>query len=183
MNRNILIAILLLSLGAGRAALAQEADAAPALDWDSFKSIAQKNIFDPTRSGRGGIRNRPRPAIVRSFTFRGTIDDIALFTGEGTPAKGYVKVGDLINGFTVRQITLRSVKLTVPNGTILTLDTDDSMRQEENGPWTKSDQFTPAPVAVTETPSDESTAASDSAPAGLSDRLKMLRLKREQEDK
>jgi hypothetical protein len=183
MNRNILTAVLLLSLGAGLAATAQETNAGAALDWSSFEPIAQKNIFDPTRSGRAGSRGRPRAAAVRTFTFRGSDGYVAFFTGEGTPRKGYVKVGDLINGFKVRQITLHFVKLAEPNGNIVELKEDNTMRREEDGPWTKSDQPATAVVASPETQAGESTASSSPASAGVNDILAKLRLKREQEEK
>ena len=56
MNRNLMTAVLLLSLGAGLAAAAPETNTSAGLDWSAFESIAQKNIFDPTRSGRSGGR-------------------------------------------------------------------------------------------------------------------------------
>ena len=144
----------------------------------------QKNIFDPTRSGRAGGRNsRPRAAVVRTFTFRGSDGYVAFFTGEGKPRQGYVRVGDLINGFKVRQITLHIVKLTDPSGKIVELQEDNTMRQEEDGPWIKSDQPAPPAIVTTETKVDESTAASSPASAGVSDILAKLRLKREQEEK
>ena len=183
MNRSILTAALLLSLGAGLAASAQETNAGAALEWSSFESIAQKNIFDPTRSGRAGGGNKPRAALVRTFTFRGSDGYAAFFTGEGTPRKGYVKVGDLINGFKVRQISLHFVKLAEPNGNIVELKEDNTMRREEDGPWTKSDQPVAAAVASPETQAEEPTASSSPASAGANDILAKLRLKREQEEK
>jgi hypothetical protein len=181
MNRGILIFLLLLSSGAGRAAGAQDTNSAAAPARISLQTLMQKNIFDPTRSGRS--RGRSRAAAVRSFAFRGSDGYVAFFTGEGTPARGYVKVGDLINGFKVRQITLHFVKLAEPNGTIVELTEDNTMRREEDGPWTKSDQPPAAAAASPETQADESTAAASPASAGVSDILAKLRLKREQEEK
>jgi hypothetical protein len=181
MNRNILNAVLLLTMGAGLAATAQETNSGAATDWSSFESIAQKNIFDPARSGRAGNR-RIRRAAVRSFTFHGTIDDTAWFTGEGAPREGYVKVGKLINGFKVMQITLHSVKLADPGGNILVLKEDESMRRTEDGPWAKSDQPEPAGVATSETQAGESTASSSPAPAGVSDIIARLRARHKQEE-
>ena len=190
MNRNILNAVLLLSMGAGLSAVAQETNADGVLDWSSFKSIAQKNIFDPTRSGgRGTIRiARPRPAVVRTFTFHGTMDQVACFTGDGVPSSGYVSVGDTINGFKVMKIPveyveLPTVVLTDPNGSIVVLKEDESMRREEDGPWNKSDQPAPMVIENPETRVDESDSTSSPAPADESEILKRLRLKREQEDK
>jgi hypothetical protein len=93
-----------------------------------------------------------------------------------------VRQGDLINGFKEMQITLHYVKLAEPNGNILVLKTDDTMRRTEDGPWTKSDQAAPE-VATTEIKADESTVSSKPGPAGESDILRKLRLKREQEEK
>ncbi len=183
MNRNILIAFLLPALGAGLSAAIPETSAGAATDWSSFQSIAQKNIFDPTRSGTRRTGSVKRAVLVRTFTYRGTVDDVAFFTGEGAPRKGYVKEGDLINGFKVRQISLHYVKLAEPNGNILSLKTDDTMRREEDGPWTKSDQPAPAPVAGSETKTDGSAPSASAAPAGagLSDVLERLRKRHKQE--
>ena len=146
MNRNILIILLLVSLGAGRVAVAQDTNSAAAPARMSLQTLMQKNIFDPTRSGRVGSRSRLRAAAVRAFTFRGSDGYVAFFTGEGTPGKGYVKLGDLINGFKVRQITLHFVKLAEPNGNIVELKEDNSMRREEDGPWTSRINRRPRPL-------------------------------------
>ena len=180
MNRSIPIILLLLALGAGRAALAQDTNSVADPPRISLQTLMQKNIFDPTRSGRA--RSRPRAAAVRTFTFRGSDGYVAFFTGEGTPKKGYVKVGDLINGFKVRQITLHFVKLAEPNGNIVQLKEDNTMRREEDGPWTKSDQPETAAVASPETQRDESTASSSPASAGESDVLARLRARHKQEE-
>jgi len=185
MNRNILIIPILLSLAAGGKAAAQTTNAGADLDWNSFQSIAQKNIFDPTRAKgvRPGVVKKA--AVVRTFTFRGatsfsSVDDAAFFTGDGAEAKGYV-TGDLINGFTIRKITLDSVTLAQPNGDILVLQMDDSMRREEEGPWNKSDQPAPSPLVILDTKAEG--PGTSSGPPGESEVLKRLRLKREQENK
>jgi hypothetical protein len=186
MKRNSFIAILSFSLGAGLVAQAQETNANAGLSWSSFESISENNIFDTTRRGTAvyGNPSRVRTPVVRAFTYHGTIDAVALFTGDGAPKDGYVKEGDLINGFKVMQITLHYVKLAQPNGDIVVLKEDDTMRREEEGPWTKSDQPPPLVIAISsEVKSDESSGSPSPAPAGESDILKRLRLKREQEDK
>lgn len=182
MNRNTLIAVLLLALATGQAAVAQDTNSVAAPARISLQTLMQKNIFDPTRSGRVRPGGRPRAAVVRTFTFRGSDGYVAFFTGEGTPRKGYVKVGDLINGFKVIQITLDFVKLTEPNGNIVELKEDNTMRREEDGPWTKSDQPAPPAIAATETKTDESTASPSPAPAGESDVLARLRARHKQEE-
>ncbi len=175
-------------MGAGLPASAQESNAVAALDWSSFESIAQKNIFDPTRSrGRGPRTIRPAPAIVRSFTFRGTIEDAAIFAGDGA-GKGYLRCGGTINGFKVMKIPISYtdpvVVLTDPGGAIVVLKQGENMRREEDGPWTKSDQPAPAAIAAAaETTASDATASSSPASTAVSDILTKLRLKREQEEK
>jgi hypothetical protein len=186
MNRNIFIAIVWLALGAGLKASAQQTNAGAALDWSSFQSISQKNIFDPTRGGTRRITAAKRAALVRTFTFRGTIDDAALFTGEGTPQKGYVMAGDLINGYKVMQVTLDDVKLAEPGGNIVLLKTDDTMRREDDGPWAKSDQAAPAPapavgagIQMDESPASSGPASPPST--AINDVLEKLRQRHKQE--
>jgi hypothetical protein len=186
MNRNLFIPSLLLALGLPTAALAQETNAVAPLDWSSFESIAAKNIFDPSRAGRGSSRLRPAPVIVRSFTFSGTIEDVALFKGDGA-GRGYLKCGDTIDGFKVMKSPVSYedpiVVLTDPAGAIWVLKQGESMRREEEGPWTKSDQPAPATVASTDTNATESASASSPVSGAANDILTKLRLKREQEDK
>src|SRR5271154_6903418 len=115
MNRNIFMVVLLLSLGTGRAAFAQETNAGATPAQISLQTLMQKNIFDPTRSG-GRVRTGVvrKAVLVRTFTYNGTIDDTAWFRGEGAPGKGWLKEGDLINGFKILKITLESVTLAEP---------------------------------------------------------------------
>jgi hypothetical protein len=187
MNRKIPTTVLLLCLGAGLGARAQQTNAGAGLEWSAFESIAQNNIFDPARSGGSG-RSRQRPAIVRTFTFCGTInDEVAIFKGDGVPSTGGdLTVGKTINGFKVMKIPVSyeeaTVILTDPAGKIETLKPGESMRREEDGPWTKSDQ--PAPVATTapEQPAEETTASSPAASGGDNDVLARLRARHKQEE-
>ena len=57
LRASILVSVLLAA--AGMASLAQETNSVEGLDFDSFKIITQRNIFDPTRTGRRvrGSRN------------------------------------------------------------------------------------------------------------------------------
>jgi hypothetical protein len=184
MNRHIINTIFSLAVGAGLASAAEDTNVNGTLNWSSFEPIAQKNIFDPTRSGGVRPANRRRAPVVRSFTFHGTVDDVAFFTGEGAPSKGYVKAGDSIDGFKIMQINVNSnyVKLADPDGKILVLNEDQSMRREENGPWTESDQPAPDVTAPAETSSEEPAAASSPEPAGVSDILARLRARHKQEE-
>lgn len=200
MKRTVPILIALLLSRAVLPAVADDTNAPATLDWSYFEPIAQKNIFDPSRSRRSprdGF-DRPHVPVVRAFTFRGTMDDRAIFTGEGVPLDGCARVGDLINGFKVMQITLDFVKLAQPNGDLIVLQTDDSMRREDDGPWTKSDQPVAPSLAVSAgAPSSDAAPgmAPGSAPTNTVEEpvglkgaereaeiLRRLRMKRQQEN-
>ena len=88
MNRNILIFFCWCPSEPAGLAVAQDTNSAAAPARMSLQTLMQKNIFDPTRSGRVGSRSRLRAAAVRAFTFRGSDGYVAFFTGEGTPGKG-----------------------------------------------------------------------------------------------
>lgn len=202
MNRNIFIFALSLGLAAGTA-LAEETDLAPSMDWGAFQGLAKKNIFDPNRAGPASYASKPRPKVIRTFTFHGTIDtDAALFTGEGVvDGKGYFRRGETLNGFKVMKIPLNytdpTVILTDPSGEIVVLKQGESMRREDEGPWSKTDQIQPS-MADTAAPSPSAATtpfpqvgpktfdASGTELHGAAreqEILKQLRLKREQEDK
>lgn len=187
MNRILAITILLLSV----AARAQEtnSDVPPAAALASLESLASNNIFDPNRSGESNYTIRPRPRIIRTFTFCGTVDDVALFTGEGV-GKGIVKRGETLNGFKVMKVPLSFsdpvVILTDPTGAIVSLKKGESMRREEDGPWTKTDEPPPeSPVAAATTSTTTEAPAEPhlTGAARENDILRRLRLKREQEEK
>jgi len=197
MKRTLFIHILVLTAtAASTAVLAQETRPGRALDWSQFQAIGQKNIFDPTRGpGLTEETDRPRPKVVRTFTCRGTMDDRAIFTGEGAPDDRGLKAGDTINGFKILQVTVDTVKLADPSGNIIDMQADDSMRREEDGPWTKSDEPPPmvvdsssgptlsTPGAVITPGGGPSETAASAGGGSESDVLKRLRLRREQEDK
>jgi hypothetical protein len=184
MNRHICIAILLLSPWVSWTASAQGTNATRGLDWNAFRAIGENNIFSPTRGpGSDESTEIHRTPVIRSFTYDGTVDDRAIFKGEGAPDGALFKVSDMIDGFKVMQVTLDYVKLADPDGKLIVLEEDDSMQRADEGPWTKSDQ--PLPLTTTETKPEESSVASapgsGGGPVGESEILKRLRLKREQE--
>jgi len=191
MKRIFSTAILVCALGVGRNVMAQ---AGSPSDWNAFQALSKKNIFDPTRNGTARYGAVPKPKIIRYFTFLGTFDnDTALFTGEGA-GKGYIMVGQTINGFKVMKIPRVAdaeapvVILTDPGGAVVELKQEESMRREDEGAWGKSDETAPATSIVSTTEpssssSEVSTSSASPGPVGESDVLRKLRLRREQEDK
>src|SRR5208282_3152728 len=79
-------------------AAAQESNGAEKLDLDSFKIISQRNIFDPTRTGRRA-RSRPAARLVERVSLVGTSvdpgEEAAFVTGDGVPDRP-LKLGDAV---------------------------------------------------------------------------------------
>lgn len=165
--------------------IAVEDTAAPPASWTNFQSIAQKNVFDPTRAGIASYTHARREPVIHSFTYRGGDGYAALFTGEGTSSKGYFRVGDTIDGFTIRKITLNNgVKLTDPSGNIEELQIDESMRRVDEGPWSKSEEAAPdTPSAASSSPpsSVDNSSAPATSPGPGGDILALLKKRKEQE--
>jgi hypothetical protein len=178
---------LLVNMDDELASIAADTNSPSGMDWNTFQSIAQKNIFDPTRSGRVRFSAQRHVPTVLAFSFNGGVEDgtnfDAFFVGEGAPRNRAAKIGDTLNGFKVQQITLHAVKLTDPSGAIVTLTEDQGMRREDNGPWTKSSAPMPLAMTSSESRTPEATAPASPGPAGESDIIRRLRLRHEQENK
>jgi hypothetical protein len=180
-------------LAASMRAPGQETNTTEKRDFESFKIIAQRNIFDPTRTGRRAFGSRGPQRRVERVSLVGTSidngDAVAIFTGNGVPERPF-KTGETVKDFKIVQITLDSVRLTgVTNTNMFVMDYDSrrSLRREENGPWQgSSDLSDPVPIASGNA-DDPAPSASASAPpaggGGESDIIKRLRMKREQEEK
>jgi hypothetical protein len=153
-------------------------------DFDSFKIIAQRNIFNPNRSARGsGNRNgdSPRPARTESFTLVGTImyenGQFAFFDSPSSSYKKAIKAGDTIAGYKISEVTPKGVKLEL-NGKTLDLGVGQQMRRADEGEWSVSGN------TLTETASSSGTsdtASSSVSSADEDDVVKRLMKKREEE--
>ena len=189
MKRLTPIFFALLLAGGLRPAAAQDTNAPVAqtnasADFSAFQAIAQKNIFDPNRTGSSGSRRRARR--VESFAFCGGGFDgpeaVAFFSGTGAGNKP-LKPGEAINGYKVAAITFQTVDLTGPDGAPLTLRVGGSLRREEGGPWKASSQPAPASDASSGSSADTASAAPAASSANDSEIIRRLKAKREEEDK
>ncbi len=170
-------------------AQAQGTNAADGLGIDSFQIIAQKNIFDPTRTRRRSFQTGPRIRVERVSLVGTSVDNgdvAAFFAGDGVPDRP-LKPGDAVKDFKIVQITEDGVRLagvTNTNTFVLDFENRRSLRREEKGPWQGSSDLSD-PVAITSSDSDDTApSATGSAPPsrpGESDIERRLRLKREQE--
>jgi hypothetical protein len=186
----IIASVWFLLIAGGAGAVAQEANPSAALDFESFRVVARKNIFDASRRG-GYSAVRPRLPVVQTISLLGLSDDngqgVAFFGGRGAP-EDFLKVGDSIDGFKIARITLDFVQLSGPsNNIVLKQDSSSTLRREDNGPWHVSAEAPPEEATPAVTSDSDSTGATapsvPGTPVDESDVIKRLRLKREQEDK
>ncbi len=177
-------ATLVLLLTTGMIGRAQSTNAAARLDYQSFKIITDRNIFDPNRSSRSPrTRNEgPRPARVEAFALVGTMSyengTYAFFDGTGSSYRKAAKAGDSIAGHKIADISADRVKLEV-NGLQIELNVGVQMRKEDEGEWQLAGR---AESFGTTSPAPATAEKTDSASGGEeSDVLKKLMQKREQE--
>jgi hypothetical protein len=162
---------------------ASHTNALSRFDFDSFKIIAQRNIFNPNRSARGS-RNRddsPRPARTESFTLVGTImyenGQFAFFDSSSSTYKKVIKAGDTIAGYKIGEVTPKGVHLEL-NGKTVDLGIGQQMRRADEGEWSVSGN------TLTETPNASGTSDTTSSSASSADEddvVKRLMKKREEE--
>jgi hypothetical protein len=166
----------------------------PTLDWKYFQMIAERNVFNPSRSGRVTYSNRKNPARIDSFSLLGTMSyekgRFAFFGGSASAYRKTLKPEDTIAGYKIAEIASQYVRLTGPNGEPIELRVGMQMKREDRGPWTLSGTPT-ASFATPEagTPSAEESGGSgtekseSSLSAPPNEILKRLMQKREQEMK
>ena len=179
-----LCATLVLLLTTGIIGRAQNTNAVARLDYQSFKIITDRNIFDPNRSSRSSrTRNDgPRQARVESFALVGTMSygngTYAFFDGTGSSYRKAVKTGDTIAGHKVAEISADRVKLEA-NGQQIELSVGAQMKKQDEGEWQlagRAESFsTSSPATATAEKADGDSAGEES------DVLKKLMQKREQE--
>jgi hypothetical protein len=153
-------------------------------DYQSFKIITDRNIFDPNRSS-GSTRARteaPKPARVESFALVGTMSyqngTYAFFDGTSSSYRKAIKTGDTIAGYKVADISADRVKLEA-NGQQIELNVGVQMRKQDEGEWQLAGR---AESFVTSSPATAAAEKTDSASGGEeNDVLKKLMQKREEE--
>jgi hypothetical protein len=155
-------------------------------EFDDFRLIIDRNIFNPNRSGRSApqiARSTSRSPQIDSFTLVGTLGDhdnwIAFFDGSRSEFRGRLKLQDTIGDYVLGAISNSGVLLV--NGTNeLHLRVGSRMRREDNGPWVAAEREEPRRDRDT-SPRQESTSANTSATDADSEVLKRLMQQRERD--
>ncbi len=194
MTRTSLTVPLLLLLGALLAMEAQEANPPSRRDYSAFRIIAERNIFNPNRSGRSG-RSAARAAsegrvATPSFALVGTMcyeqGRFAFFDGSSSEYRKALEPADSIAGYKIAAITPGHVKLESTNGPPVELAVGMQMKKQDEESSksvghssASAGSLDPSLAADDKTETAEATEAD---PAGPADEvLKKLMQKREQE--
>ena len=119
-------------------ALAQQTNTVNSKDFEAFKIITDRNIFDVNRRPRVAGVVRPPSQPVDTFALTGTMSyesgPFAVFDGSSSEYHKVLGPGGKIAGYTVTEITHDFVKLTSSTNE-LELKVGMQMRRSENGKW------------------------------------------------
>jgi hypothetical protein len=167
---------------------ASETNSAARFDFPSFRIIAERNIFNPNRSGRSDRTTRRDPeadrrARAETFALLGTMSyekgRFAFFDGTGSQYRKVLQPADTIAGFKIADVAPTCVKLESTNGQILELCVGMQMKHREEEGWQLAGMADSSEGSRSGTNSGGSTG---SASAGESEEvLKKLMAQREQE--
>jgi hypothetical protein len=135
-----LLALLLSWLGANPLAAADKAPAAaPAVKFEDFKIVYERNMFSPSRrSQRPGAVQFVRPKKVEGCSLVGTMiyekGSYAFFNGSEAKYRTAVTVSNTLAGLKLIDITPNSVKFSSASN-ILELTMDKQLKREDEGEW------------------------------------------------
>jgi hypothetical protein len=156
------------------------------VDFKSFHIIADRNIFNASRSGtiprtRG---KSERVAKVDSFTLLGTMSyekgRFAIFDGSNVQFRKILKPADIIAGYKITAIAPNQITLATTNGQPLAMRVGMQMRRQDGSSWALSSR---AEAPTTSSPSAVQTNSEGASAAPENDVLKRLMQKREQLNK
>jgi hypothetical protein len=151
--------------------------------FEAFRIIAQRNIFNPNRSARGGRTEGNETARVprgESFALVGTMlyenGNFAFFDSSSSSYKKVLKPGDSIAGYTLSEVAPDGIKLEADGKTLTVAVGQELRRQREGtGDWVVGGK------AVAEKPSSSSDKSSSASSDDEDEQIKRLMKKREEE--
>jgi hypothetical protein len=125
-------------------------------NFDSFRIVAERNIFNQNRSTRSARResSRPRSApVVQALSLVGTLSyekgDFAFFEGTSPEFKKPVKPGEKIAGYEVKEIKATCVKIANEKQEF-EIKVGQQLRREDQGEW----QLSSSSSRVTQNPTN-----------------------------
>jgi hypothetical protein len=179
MRQCALMGCFLIAMASGLAASGPDRKAPAGPDFNDFKIIVDRNIFNARRSGGStGRTDGEKPPREDRITLVGTLSyekgPYAFFDGSSSEFRKVAETGKSIAGYTITAIDTDAVKMTAGTNSI-TLHVGMELRREEEGEWRVSNgsfvQSTPTPSASS---SDSSSNDDDAL-------VKKLMQQREQE--
>ncbi len=168
-----------------RPAAAEAAPGRVRTDFNAFRLIAERNIFNAARSG-GRVNAPPResrrPARADTLALVGVMSYekglFAFFDGSSTEFRKALPPGGTVGGFQVLEIHPNGVRLA--NGTNqFELRVGARLRREDQGPWQFSEST--EPLAVATAGGSASPGGAESSNDAADEVLKRLLQRREQE--
>ncbi len=160
------------------------------LDYSSFKIIADRNIFNSTRSGRSARTDGEpqKQTKVDAFSLVGTMTyekgRFAFFDGTSSEYKKVLKSDGAIAGYKITDIAPAHVKLGL-DGKEIELRVGMQMRRQDEGEWQQVAQtgsYAGSGRSTAASKVDSSTSAESGSGGEESDVLKRLLQKREAEE-
>jgi hypothetical protein len=119
--------------------LATPTEVRTSISFESFRIIGDRNIFDPSRTGRNLVDTAERLPSVDLFTLVGTMQYekgvFAFFDGSSAPFRKALHEGERIADYTIRHIASDGVDL-ARGGQPLHLNIGQQMRRPAGGEWT-----------------------------------------------
>jgi hypothetical protein len=183
--RAALVILLWTALAAGPAPAADTMTNAPpaGTNFNAFRLITERNIFNQNRSPRSARRESPprRTPRVQSLSLVGTMSygkgEFAFFEGSNSEYRKPVKAGDKIAGYQVKQITSSSVKV-ASDSQEFEIKVGQQLRREDDGEWQLASGST---RAATPEPSNGSAAPVSSGNGAEDEVVRRLLEKRAKE--
>lgn len=154
--------------------------------FEAFRSIGERNIFDPNRQPR--IRRDSSADVVTPadevVAFVGTLQYekglFAFFDGSDPRYRTTLPIGGTIAGFSITQIAPRSVSLSAKDR-LLTLRIGESLRRRESSDWTVSTLAQPLGDATTASTASSSSTNPSAIPSDASATLRRLMEQRQKQ--
>ena len=151
-------------------------------DYENFRIIAERNIFNPNRIGRvregGDGPAAPREDVL---TLVGTLESdkgiVAIFDSPDSALRKAVRDGQSLGGFKIKSVDTNSVQLEGEKQSF-SLNVNQRLRRIEQGEW-KVSNVEPPPVAAPSGP--DPSSAPLAIPANASEVLRRLMEQRQKQ--
>jgi len=155
-------------------------------DFERFRVVVDRNIFNPSRTPRTRATEETPPPRTDAFALVGTMETdqgvVAIFDGSAEAFRAAVPVAGEIAGFKVARITPNAVELTAGDKS-QTVRMSQQMRRTEGGDWRLSGRDMSRPEFARPDPSAEKSRAAGApdVPANASDVVRRLMEQRQKQ--